>query len=173
METIAVIRNTENKLTKHSRPKFAKVVSNGLQVGSLQLVKIAVFVKGEKVRLIHDMRRNGTNAKVQLEERLVLPRHKDIVEGVMKLMAIKTYEEGIDFLTLDFRDAFEQLHVVDTERPFLSRWPKTDWPKTDWPKSVMTVWRWWKGPVGGVGRTSGGPVQGTCVVRSSGSSRSG
>ena len=44
------------------------------QVGSLQLAKIAVIVKGEKVRLIHDMRRNGTNAKVKLEERLVLPQ---------------------------------------------------------------------------------------------------
>ena len=59
--------------------------------------EIAVIVKGEKVRLIHDMRRDGNNSKVQLEERLVLPRLKDIVEGVMKLMA--NNGEGIEFLT--------------------------------------------------------------------------
>ena len=51
-------------------------------VGPLQLAKIAVVVKGEKVRLIHDMRRNGTNSKVTFQERLVLPRVKDIVGGV-------------------------------------------------------------------------------------------
>ena len=90
------------------------------EVGPLKLAKIAVIVKGEKVHLIHDMRRNGTNSKVQLEERLVLPRLKDIVEGVMKLMAGKANDEGIDFLTLDFRDAFKQLHVVESERPFLA-----------------------------------------------------
>ena len=39
------------------------------QVAPLQLAKITVIIKGEKVRLIHDMRRNGTNSKVQLEER--------------------------------------------------------------------------------------------------------
>ena len=35
-----------------------------LDVRPLELAKIAVVVKGEKVRLIHDMRRNGTNSKV-------------------------------------------------------------------------------------------------------------
>ena len=35
------------------------------QVGPRQLAKIAVNVKGEKVRLIHDMRRGGTNSNVQ------------------------------------------------------------------------------------------------------------
>ena len=34
------------------------------EVGTLQLAKMAVVVKGEKVRFIHDMRRNGTNSKV-------------------------------------------------------------------------------------------------------------
>ena len=86
----------------------------------LELAKIAVVVKGEKVRLIHDMRRNGTNSKVTFEERLVLPRVKDIIEGVMELLERKNNHEGAEFLTLDFRDAFKQLHVVPSERRFLT-----------------------------------------------------
>ena len=89
-------------------------------VGPLHLAKIAVVVKGEKVRLIHDMRRNGTNSKVSFQERLVLPRVKDIVGGVMELLEDKDNNEGVEFLTLDFRDAFKQLHVVASERPFLA-----------------------------------------------------
>ena len=38
-------------------------------VGPLQLAKILVVVKGEKVRLIHHMQRNGTNSKVSFQER--------------------------------------------------------------------------------------------------------
>ena len=86
---IPATRNTKKRRTRSSKLKFGKVTFNGLptreelerQVGPLQLAKIAVIAKGEKVRLIHDTRRNGANSKVQLEERLVLPRLKDIVEG--------------------------------------------------------------------------------------------
>ena len=48
------------------------------------------------------------------------PGLKDIVEGVMKLMANKSNEEGIAFLSLDFRDAFKQLHIMESERRFLT-----------------------------------------------------
>ena len=89
-------------------------------VGPLHLAKIAVVVKDEKVRLIHDMRRNDTNSKVSFQERLVLPRVKDIVGGIMELLEDKDNNEGVEFLTLDFRDAFKQLHVVASERPFLA-----------------------------------------------------
>ena len=34
------------------------------EVGTLHLAKIGVIVKGAKMRLIHDLRRNGTNARV-------------------------------------------------------------------------------------------------------------
>ena len=74
-------------------------------VGPLQLAKIAVVVKGEKVCLIHDMRRNGTNSKVNFQERLVLPRVEDIVGGVVELLENKVNSEVVEFLTLDFRDA--------------------------------------------------------------------
>ena len=40
-------------------------------VGTLWMAKIAVIVKGDKVCVIHDMRRNGTNSKVTFHERLV------------------------------------------------------------------------------------------------------
>ena len=46
--------------------------------GRIALAKIEGMVKGEKVRLTHDMRRNGPNEKVAFQERLVLPRVKDI-----------------------------------------------------------------------------------------------
>ena len=44
-----------------------------------------LWSKARKVRLIHDMRRNGANSKVTFQERLVLPRVKDIVRRVMEL----------------------------------------------------------------------------------------
>ena len=87
-------------------------------VGPLHLAKIAVVVKGEKVRLIHDMRKNGTNSKVPFQERLVLPKVKDIVGGFMELPEDRNNNDGVEFLTLDFRDAFKQLHVVASEKPF-------------------------------------------------------
>ena len=90
------------------------------EVGTLHLAKIGVIVKGAKMRLIHDLRRNGTNARVTFQERLVLPRLKDLVAGIMDLFQAKHQGEGMDLLTLDFRDAFKQLHVVPTERPFLA-----------------------------------------------------
>ena len=86
-------------------------------VGTLEFAKIAVVIKGEKVRLIHDI---GTNSKVTFEERIVLPRVRDIIEGVMELLERKNNNEGVEFLTLDFRDAFKQLHVVASERRFLA-----------------------------------------------------
>ena len=89
-------------------------------VGTLELAKIAVVVEGAKVRHIHDMRRNGTNPKVTFEERIVLPRVRDIIEGVMELLEHKNNNEGVEFLTLDFWDAFKQLHVVASERRFLA-----------------------------------------------------
>ena len=90
------------------------------EVGTLHLAKIGFIVKGAKMRLIHDLRRNGTNARVTFQERLVLPRLKDLVAGIMDLFQANYQGEGMDLLTLDFRDAFKQLHVVPTERPFLA-----------------------------------------------------
>ena len=38
----------------------------------------------------------------------------------MVLLEDKANHEGIEFLTLDFRDAFKQLHVVASKRPYLA-----------------------------------------------------
>ena len=76
------------------------------EVGALHLAKIAVVVKGTKVRLIHDLRRNGTNARVTFRERLVLPRVKDLISGIMELLQKQSSGEGVELLRLDFRDAF-------------------------------------------------------------------
>ena len=51
---------------------------------------------------------------------LVLPRLKGVVQGVVALLGDKSNSEGSDLLTLDFRDAFKQLHVVASERPYSS-----------------------------------------------------
>ena len=37
----------------------------------------------------------------------------------MKLMAGKSNEGGIEFLTLDFRDAFKQLHVTAERQQYM------------------------------------------------------
>ena len=74
--------------------------------GCRQLAKMAVVVKGDKVRLIH-MRKNGTNSKVTFQELPVLPKVKNIVGRIMELVENKDNNEGAQFLTLDFRDAFE------------------------------------------------------------------
>ena len=40
--------------------------------------------------------------------------------GVIELLENKDNTESVEFLTLDFRDAFKQLHVVASERWFLA-----------------------------------------------------
>ena len=39
-----------------------------------------------KTRLIHDLRRSGTNSQVRMQERLVLPRMSDCLEDTLDLM---------------------------------------------------------------------------------------
>ena len=65
------------------------------EVGTLHLAKIGVIVKGAKMRLIHDLRRNGTNARVTFQERLVLPRLKNLKAGIMDLFQAKHQREGV------------------------------------------------------------------------------
>ena len=61
----------------------------------------------------------------------------------------KAQGEGLDLLTLDVRDAFKQLHVVPTERPFLagmdssrvaqccSEWDQGLWSGAGWPLGAL------------------------------------
>ena len=63
---------------------------------------------------------DGTNARVIFRERLVLPRVEDLITAIMELLQRQVPGEGLELLTLDFRDAFKQLHMVPSERPFLA-----------------------------------------------------
>ena len=67
------------------------------------LAKIAVVVKGTKVRLTHDLRRNGANARVTFRE-TVVSRVKDLTSGIMELLQSQASGDGVEFVTLDFRD---------------------------------------------------------------------
>ena len=58
--------------------------------GDLVLSKIACIVSDkdgkQKVRLIHDLRGSAVNAKIHLQERLVLPRLSDVIIATLDLM---------------------------------------------------------------------------------------
>ena len=86
--------------------------------------KVAVIVKLDKdgniakVRLVHDLRRSGVNAKVKLCERLVLPRIGDVLEDLLDLLAPHPGAD-IELTVADFKDAFKQLKVGPAERKYL------------------------------------------------------
>ena len=92
--------------------------------GKLVMSSIAVIVKmkkeGKKVRLVHDLRRSGINETIKVEERLVLPRLRDVIEDAMTLYEACSPDETVCLLSLDFKDAFKQLPVRDSEKRFLS-----------------------------------------------------
>ena len=48
------------------------------------------------------------NAKVGMQERIVLPRLSDLVKDVLDLLA-QTSDDSCDFLISDFESAFKQL----------------------------------------------------------------
>ena len=73
-----------------------------------------------KARLVHDLRRSGINSHIVLKERLVLPRLKDAVEDALTLLEVAAPHEQIEFMTLDFSDAFKQLPVLHNEKKYLS-----------------------------------------------------
>ena len=64
--------------------------------------------------------RHGTKTKVAFHERLVLPRLKDVVQGLWCSSRIRPTRRAWTFSRLDVRDAFKQLPVVASERPYLA-----------------------------------------------------
>ena len=68
----------------------------------------------------HDLRRSHVNERIEFEERLVLPRMKDALEDVLRLLEIKEGHEQVKFMSLDFADAFKHLQVRPNEMRFLS-----------------------------------------------------
>ena len=78
------------------------------------LSKIGVIVKQKgdqrKLRLIHDLRRSGVNAKVATQERVVLPRANDAKDDVLGLIETCGAQRW-EMFVLDFKDAFKQIKV--------------------------------------------------------------
>ena len=62
-----------------------------------------------KHRLVWDYLRSGTNAYIQLSERIVLPRIQDAAWSAVELRRQQPEEEGLEWLVLDFADAFHHI----------------------------------------------------------------
>ena len=71
-----------------------------------------------KLRLIVDMRRSGLNEHVVLNERILLPRLRDVVKDVMSLQAQQSSkgEEGVELAVVDFVDAYQTIGVHPDEQ---------------------------------------------------------
>lgn len=84
--------------------------------------RMAALVKSKngatKVRLIHDLRRSGVNAMARVPERIVLPRLRDAIDSAIGVAKGLREREVIEFVVLDFKDAFKHLPVRMDERRF-------------------------------------------------------
>ncbi|CAK0806281.1 unnamed protein product, partial [Prorocentrum cordatum] len=72
----------------------------------------------KKARIIIDLRRSGVNRRVQVDERIVLPRPKDILSNAMHLLRHAAEDEEVEAMALDFKDAFHTLPVHADELPY-------------------------------------------------------
>ena len=91
-------------------------------MGPITCSRIGVVAKAKadkvKLRLVHDLRRSGVNAKMRTHERVVLPRLSDACEDVLTLIDT-VGAESWECVGLDFADAFKQLKVAPEERRHL------------------------------------------------------
>ena len=93
-------------------------------LGEVLVSKLACIVKTRedgtlKVRNVLDLRRSGYNDGVQLKERIVLPRVKDLVEDVCDLKRCAGNSEECYGMVADFEDAFHTLQVDPSEWRYL------------------------------------------------------
>ena len=91
------------------------------QWGDVLVSRLAAIIKEKadgslKVRIIIDMLRSHLNEFVKLEERIVLPRLRDMLEGVMWQVLHLQPGEEVEQLVTDFCDAFHTLRVLPEER---------------------------------------------------------
>ena len=70
-----------------------------------------------KTRLIHDLRLSLVNAEVTTPERIVLPRLKDAINMLLRIIETRG---NTNLLVLDFKDAFKHLGIRHDERRFLA-----------------------------------------------------
>ena len=92
--------------------------------GDILVSKLACITKPrsdgtEKARLVVDLRRSGYNSCVVVEERIVLPRLKDLVEDVLAWQAGLHPSGAVTFLLADFEDAYHSLGLRDEEVRYL------------------------------------------------------
>ena len=96
--------------------------------------KLALIIKEKrdgsiKLRIVNDFRRSGINQFSKVSERVVLPRMMDLVEDAVALQECvecsptaaerKSGElELLEFLTIDFSDAFKNIPAAPDERRF-------------------------------------------------------
>ena len=80
--------------------------------GALEPSRVGVIVKSKsgttKVRLIHDLSRSGVNHRIKVPERVILPRLSDVIEGAIVVLKARDDRNLVEFLVLDFKDAFKQ-----------------------------------------------------------------
>ena len=86
--------------------------------------RMAALIKSKirttKVRLIHDLRRSGVNAMARVPGRIVPPRLRDAIDSAIGVAKGLQEHEIIEFVVLDFKDAFKHLPVRVEERRFHS-----------------------------------------------------
>ena len=94
--------------------------------GELVLSRIACIDSDkdgkQKVHLIHDLGRSAVNARIHLQERLVLPRLSDTISATLDLTETGYDTEHLSFLVAGFSDAFKMLRTHPRERQFLAGW---------------------------------------------------
>ena len=87
-----------------------------------------------KYRLILDCKRGpggdvqqGVNQGSRLAERIILPRGSDVTEDLLALAALDNSGRDIEMMILDFTDAFFQVELRRSERPFFVASFKKKW----------------------------------------------
>jgi hypothetical protein len=80
----------------------------------MQKVGMVSKLRGDgtyKHRLIWDFLRSCLNAHIELHERIVLPRIEDATSGAIRLARENGSAMDLEWLVLDFADAFHQVHL--------------------------------------------------------------
>ena len=68
------------------------------------------------MRIIIDMLRSNVNRFVKLHERVVLPRLRDVVEGLLWLQLTEGGSANVEQVVTDFCDAFHTILVHEDEK---------------------------------------------------------
>jgi len=71
-----------------------------------------------KYRIVWDLRRSGSNAKIRQGERVLLPRLNEPVSDALHFAADRSSEEGIEFAVIDIKDAFHLIWLAWEEQKY-------------------------------------------------------